>query len=81
MYYRFKRISVDNYIAKHQLNNPKEDIQKLRNTLVRFRKLKNEGGKCNCGNPIWALGSAFTGNRCFTCITGETDASKDYEIE
>ncbi len=27
--------------------------------------------KCNCGNPIWVIGSAITGNACFSCITGE----------
>ena len=26
-------------------------------------------------------GSAVVGNACFTCITGEADASSDYEID
>jgi len=26
------------------------------------------------------IGSAFVGNACFTCITGEADPSDDYEI-
>ena len=35
-----------------------------------------------CGNtPIWAAGSETCGwNGCFTCITGEADASEDYEV-
>jgi hypothetical protein len=30
--------------------------------------------------PIWALGSAIAGRGCFTCITGESSPTGDYEI-
>ncbi len=39
------------------------------------------GVKCDCGNPIWVIGSAITGNACFTCITGEAVPDSDYEID
>lgn len=39
------------------------------------------GTKCECGNPIWVIGSAWAGNKCFTCITGKTPSSDDYEID
>lgn len=38
------------------------------------------GARCDCGEPIWVIGSAETGHMCFTCITGEADPSEDYEI-
>lgn len=28
-------------------------------------------------NPVWKLGGC---DMCFTCVTGETDASEDYEL-
>ncbi|MGE4541145.1 MAG: hypothetical protein AB7D35_07780, partial [Bacteroidales bacterium] len=36
---------------------------------------------CSCGNDIWVIGSASVGNSCFTCITGESYPTDDYEIE
>jgi hypothetical protein len=29
---------------------------------------------------IWALGSAIAGRGCFTCITGESSPTGDYEM-
>lgn len=57
----------------------KELVKALRATLA----AKKNGVRCTvCGAPIWAAGSAVTGNNlCFTCITGEADDSEDYEIE
>jgi len=78
---KFAKISVDDFIEKYKMNNPKEDIKKLRNDLLHFRKLKREGVKCNCGDTIWVIGSAISGKGCFTCITGESDFSDDYEIK
>lgn len=37
--------------------------------------------KCSCGNDIWVIGSAVVGNSCFTCITGESEPTDDYEID
>jgi hypothetical protein len=79
--YKFTKISVDNFIEKYKMNNPKEDLKQLRNDLLYFKQMKSEGAKCTCGNPIWVIGSAISGKGCFTCITGESDFSNDYEIE
>lgn len=45
-----------------------------------FKSYKN-GKRCNCGNDIWVIGSAFVGNSCFTCITGESYPTDDYELK
>lgn len=79
--HQFTKISVDSFIEKYKINNPKEDLMKLRNDILYFRQLKIEGVNCNCGNSIWVIGSAISGKGCFTCITGESDCSNDYEIE
>jgi hypothetical protein len=43
-----------------------------------YRKLVASGGVCeNCDNPVWRF--AGTG-LCFTCTTGESDSSEDYEL-
>ena len=64
-----------------QLNwlSKKELVKTLNETLT----AKKNGAKCMiCGAPIWAAGSAITGNNlCFTCTTGEANDSDDYEIE
>ncbi|MEX1136838.1 MAG: hypothetical protein WEB89_08040 [Balneolales bacterium] len=77
----FRTISVDNFVEMYKNNNPETDTENLKKSLKHFRALKLEGQKCDCGNPIWAIGSAFSGQGCFTCITGDKDNSNDYEIE
>jgi len=53
----------------------------LRPRLVAAVALKQRQARCQCGNPIWAVGTAMTGSPlCFTCITGEHDCSEDYEV-
>jgi len=79
--YQFTKISVDSFIEKYKLNNSKSDLNKLKKNILYFRQLKKDGVKCSCGNSLWIIGSAVSGKGCFTCITGETDASDDYEIE
>ena len=39
------------------------------------------GVKCDCGNPIWGIGSAVMSNSCFTCITGEAMPDNDFEMD
>jgi hypothetical protein len=78
---QFIKISMDSFIEKYKKSNPQEDVKKLRNDILYFRKLKTAGTKCDCGNPIWIIGSAILGKGCFTCITKESDYSNDYEIE
>lgn len=79
--YKFTKISVDAFIEKYKTDNPQEDLTKLRKDIFYCRQLKKDGSKCDCGNPLWVIGSAISGKGCFTCITGETDFSDDYEIE
>jgi hypothetical protein len=77
----FKPISIDKFTDLYQKNNPDTDKDDLRKSLNHFKTLKLQGQKCGCGNPIWIIGSAISGMGCFTCITGETDNSNDYEIK
>jgi len=76
----FKGISISNYIRKHLKNNPKENEANLRNRLNKSIADFEKGIKCDCGHDIWVIGSASVGNNCFTCITGESEPSDDYEI-
>lgn len=77
----FASISIDNFLQKHKKKNKKENIAELKEQLLYFKKLKTAGATCDCGNEIWIIGSAFSGKTCFTCLTGESDPSNDYEIE
>lgn len=76
-------IKIKDYVKKHIATNKDTDINELTTLLEDAVKRKQSGGKCSCCNqPIWALGSAVSGfEGCFTCITGETDDSVDYEVE
>jgi hypothetical protein len=64
-------------------SNPGKDMETVRKDLEKSVLNKKKGTACiHCGSPIWAIGSALIGwNGCFTCITGETDNSEDYEID
>lgn len=77
----FIPISVDGYVKKYIENNPLEDEKEFRNKLSNALRSFHRGVKCSCGNDIWVIGSAYVGNRCFSCITGESAPSDDYEIE
>lgn len=77
----FNYISIDNFIIKTFDNNSNLNSQELKESLNEFKIRKLKGEVCNCGNEIWIIGSAYSGKGCFTCITGETDCSDDYEIE
>ena len=41
---------------------------------------KLAGELCQCGEPIWVIGSVHVGLSCFTCITGEAVPDNDYEV-
>lgn len=63
-------------------NNKGSDLKEVISWLEDAVERKKSGAVCQfCGKPIWAIGSSFAGNGCFTCITGEKDASEDYEID
>lgn len=77
----FTPIGLEDYIQIHLQVNPQVDPNDLRRRLRRALADFRSGRKCRCGNPIWVVGSAEVGNSCFTCITGETPAGGDYELE
>jgi len=79
----FIPISIDDFIKSYLKNNPEESASQIRESLNRAVDAKKSGAACNtCGQPIWAIGTATVGwYGCFTCITGESDNSEDYEID
>lgn len=77
----FSPISIDKYVEKHLKSNPAENEKNLREQLQSALTDHLKGVKCSCGNDIWVIGSAFAGNSCFTCITGESYPTDDYEID
>jgi hypothetical protein len=77
----FKPISFDGYAARHLKANKDEDEKEFRERLREAVDVKKSGRLCDCGNPIWAIGSAVAGYMCFTCITGEACPSGDFEID
>ncbi len=81
LFMEFIAISIGEYIELHLKNNPSEKREDLEHRLEGALKDYKKGIKCACGNDIWVVGSAFVGNSCFTCITGESTPKEDYEIE
>ena len=77
---RFKLISKDEYVNLFLNANPSDSridvIARLEDAIAARR----DGKRCDCGEPIWVVGSAEAGYGCFTCITGESTPSDDYEI-
>jgi hypothetical protein len=77
---RFTPISIAKYIPLHLKSNPKDRPAELEAALRESLRAAESGECCDCGEPIWALGSAIAGRACFTCIAGEASPSDDYEI-
>ena len=77
----FVPISIEKYLTRHLKNNPAENEKDLRARLKSALVDYEKGVKCSCGNDIWVIGSAAVGNSCFTCITGESHPTDDYEID
>jgi hypothetical protein len=47
-------------------------------SLEELKRLAKSKGKCVvCGAPVWKYAGQ---GLCFTCTTGEADASEDYEL-
>lgn len=76
----FVPISIDEFVKATIKHNPKDSPKELRQGLLSALQAYKEGVTCHCGNEIWVAGSAFAGNACFTCITGEAIPDDDYEI-
>ena len=64
------------FLKSNRGENAKAVTARLRSALEAYQA----GERCDCGEPIWVVGSAEAGHSCFTCITGEADPSEDYEI-
>ncbi len=77
----FIPISIEQYIKKHLKSNPSKNEKDLKRQLKTALANYQYGVKCSCGNDIWVIGSAFSGNGCFTCITGESLPDNDFEID
>lgn len=79
----FIPISINDFITHHQEANPGADAEATRAAIESAVQAKQDGARCaECGDPIWAAGSAVAGKSgCFTCITGERDNSDDFEID
>jgi len=78
---RFAPISIEHYVQKHLRSNPDEKPQELRARLCECVAAALGGERCECGEPLWVIGSAVAGHACFTCITGEASPREDYEID
>jgi hypothetical protein len=76
----FAPIQIDDYVRLHLKSNRGDTAAEVTAYLRSALKAYEAGARCQCGAPIWVIGSAFVENACFTCITGEADPSDDYEI-
>jgi hypothetical protein len=76
----FTSIRLREYVELHLRANPKvrrtELIQQLESAIAAHRARV----RCQCGAPIWIIGSAQVGLGCFACITGQIEPEQDYEI-
>lgn len=77
----FIPISIDKYVKIYLKSNPSEKEKDVREFLKSALADYHNGVKCSCGNDLWVIGSAAVGNGCFTCITGESHPTGDYEID
>ena len=77
----FTPIKIEDYVELHVRSNPNVDRKDLFDRLAYAVAAAERGVRCQCGEPIWIIGSAEAGLSCFTCITGESAPDKDYEID
>lgn len=58
---------------------PEKAVEKgIFSTLEEAKTAQRDRRRCMCGRPVWRL--AQTG-LCFSCTTGESDSSDDYELK
>lgn len=76
----FVPITVAEYLSLRSASARGKELAKLAARLNAALEAKIAGATCECGEPIWALGSAEVGQMCFTCITGEAVPESDYEL-
>jgi hypothetical protein len=77
----FRPVALRHYIRLHLKSNRGEKEAEVTARLQWALKAFKAGAVCSCGEPIWVIGSAIAGLMCFTCITGSTDNTDDYEID
>ena len=77
----FAPIKLNKFVEKYIKSNPDTSRKEIETGLKAALKDYKSGVQCDCGNPIWVIGSALAGNACFTCITGEAVPDSDYEID
>lgn len=77
----FKSVSFESYVELFLKGNPDFGQEEIRALLTSALNNHKRGDQCDCGNPIWVIGSALAGNACFTCITGESVPDDDYELD
>ena len=77
----FKPIRLESYVELHLKANPDVSRAEIEGGLISALNDHKRGERCDCGNPIWVIGSAVAGNACFTCITGDSVPDDDYELE
>jgi hypothetical protein len=76
----FVPISIEEYIPLHMKSNPAEPRAALEAALRESLEAAEHGECFDCGEPIWVLGSAIVGRACFTCVTGQSNPTDDFEI-
>ncbi len=76
----FAPITIQDYVKLHVKSNRGDKAAEVTAQIQRALDAYKAGERCQCGEPIWVIGSSQVGLMCFTCITGEADPSSDYEI-
>ena len=72
-----KSAYVDRFLAANPSERRADVVSRLDDAITAY----NADQRCNCGEPIWIVGSAEAGYGCFTCIAGEAKPDNDYEID
>lgn len=77
----FTPINLHDYVELHLRANPGAKRAEVTQRLKSAIDAHCAGGRCQCGEPIWIIGSSQAGLACFTCITGHMASDQDYEID
>ena len=76
----FTSINLCDYVELHLGANPGTKRVELTQQLEFAIDAHRNGVRCQCGAPIWIVGSSQAGLGCFACITGQAVPDRDYEI-
>lgn len=69
--YKFNYITPERYFKEQGSRDP-VSLKELQ------RRAENDATCDHCPNPVWKLVDL---GMCFSCVTGESDASDDYELK